>query len=150
MKILVISEALGEPNHKRGIFHFTRELVRSLAAEGHELSLLVETTRRYRKLRRQQTRSRLFPKGSRIIELLALYRFLDEADMNEQMAQSTLRRGISWVKDRIRATTSWDTAACFLRAMGLLPARTRLIGNDTAALEYIPTDLRHLELFQDF
>jgi len=26
-KILVISEALGEPNHKRGIFHFTRELV---------------------------------------------------------------------------------------------------------------------------
>ena len=38
MKILVISEALGEPNHKRGIFHFTRELVRSLAAEGHELS----------------------------------------------------------------------------------------------------------------
>ena len=46
MKILVISEALGEPNHKRGIFHFTRELIRSLAAEGHDLTLLVETTRR--------------------------------------------------------------------------------------------------------
>ena len=44
MKILVISEALGEPNHKRGIFHFTRELIRSLTAEGHELTLVVETT----------------------------------------------------------------------------------------------------------
>jgi glycosyltransferase involved in cell wall biosynthesis len=150
MKILVISEALGEPNHKRGIFHFTRELVRSLAAEGHELTLVVETTRRYRKLRRQQRRSRLFPKGSRIIELLALYRFLDEADMNEQMTLSALRRAISWVKDRIRATTSWDAGACFLRATGLLPSRAKLIENDTAALEYIPTDLRYLELFGNF
>ena len=150
MKILVISEALGEPNHKRGIFHFTRELVRSLAADGHELSLLVETTRRYRKLRWQQTRSRLFPKGSRIIELLALYRFLDEADMNEQMARSALRRAIGWVRDRIRATTSFDTGLCFLRATGLLPLRDRSIENDTEALEYIPTDLRHLKLFRDF
>jgi glycosyltransferase involved in cell wall biosynthesis len=150
MKILVISEALGEPNHKRGIFHFTRELVRSLAAEGHELSLLVETTRRYRRLRRQQTRSRLFPKGSRIIELLALYRFLDEADMNEQMKRSALRRGINWVMERIRAITSWDAGLCLLRATGLLPLRTRSIENDTDALEYIPTDLRHLKLFRDF
>src|SRR5262249_11766062 len=150
MKILVISEALGEPNHKRGIFHFTRELVRSLATQGHELTLVVETTRRYRKLRKQQRRSRLFPKGSRIIELLALYRFLDEADMNEQMAQSALRRGINWLRDRIRATTSRDTGVCFLRATGLLPSRDKLIENDTAALEYIPTDLRHLELFQNF
>jgi len=150
MKILVISEALGEPNHKRGIFHFTRELVRSLAADGHELSLLVETTRRYRKLRWQQTRSRLFPKGSRIIELLALYRFLDEADMNEQMARSALRRAIGWVRDRIRATTSFDTGLCFLRATGLLPLCARSIENDTEALEYIPTDLRHLKLFRDF
>jgi glycosyltransferase involved in cell wall biosynthesis len=150
MKILVISEALGEPNHKRGIFHFTRELARSLASQGHELTLVVETTRRYRKLRRQQRRSRLFPKGSRIIELLALYRFLDEADMNEQMTQSALRRGINWVKDRIGAITSWDAVVCFLRATGLLPSRARLIENDTDALEYIPTDLRHLELFRDF
>ena len=59
--ILVVSEALGEPNHKRGIFHFTRELMRSLAAEGHELTLLVETTRRYRKLRRRERRTKLFP-----------------------------------------------------------------------------------------
>ena len=43
-KILVVSESLGEPNHKRGIFHFTRELIRSLTAEGHELTLVVETT----------------------------------------------------------------------------------------------------------
>ena len=43
-KILVVSESLGEPNHKRGIFHFTRELIRSLADEGHELTLVVETT----------------------------------------------------------------------------------------------------------
>ena len=43
-KILVVSEALGEPNHKRGIFHFTRELIRSLARhlaeEGPEASRL--------------------------------------------------------------------------------------------------------------
>ncbi|WOH85081.1 hypothetical protein RX327_19005 [Bradyrhizobium sp. BEA-2-5] len=60
-KILVVSEALGEPNHKRGIFHFTRELIRSLAGDGHALTLVVETTRRYRKLRRRQQRTRLLP-----------------------------------------------------------------------------------------
>ena len=91
-KILVVSESLGEPNHKRGIFHFTRELIRSLAAEGHELTLVVETTRRYRKLRRRQQLSRLLPADSRLIELLALYRFLDETDMNETMTRSALRR----------------------------------------------------------
>ena len=150
MKILVVSEALGEPNHKRGIFHFTRELIRSLAAEGHDLTLLVETTRRYRQLRNRQRRAQLFPAGSRLIELLALYRFLDEADMNEPVARSALRRTVDWVKHRIRACTSWEFGACMLRAIGLLPLRVKLIENKTAGLDYIPTDLRHLELFRDF
>ncbi|MBR1227349.1 MULTISPECIES: glycosyltransferase family 1 protein [unclassified Bradyrhizobium] len=150
MKILVISEALGEPNHKRGIFHFTRELIRSLAAEGHDLTLLVETTRRYRQLRSRQRRAQLFPADSRLIELLALYRFLDEADMNEPVARSAVRRTVDWVKHRIRACTSWEFGACLLRAIGLLPLRVKLIENKTAGLEYIPTDLRHLELFRDF
>ena len=150
MKILVVSEALGEPNHKRGIFHFTRELIRSLAAEGHDLTLLVETTRRYRQLRTRQRRAQLFPADLRLIELLALYRFLDEADMNEPVARSALRRTIDWVKHRIRACTSWEFGACLLRAIGLLPLRVKLIENKTAGLEYIPTDLRHLELFRDF
>jgi glycosyltransferase involved in cell wall biosynthesis len=150
MKILVISEALGEPNHKRGIFHFTRELIRSLAAEGHDLTLLVETTRRYRQLRHRQRRARLFPEDSRLIELLALYRFLDEADSNEPATQSALRRTVDWIKQRVRACTSWEFAACLLRAIGLLPLRVKLIENKTAGLEYIPTDLRHLELFRDF
>lgn len=150
MKILVVSEALGEPNHKRGIFHFTRELIRSLAAEGHDLTLLVETTRRYRQLRTRQRRAQLFPAGSRLIELLALYRFLDEADMNEPVARSALRRSVDWVKHRIRACTSWEFGACMLRAIGLLPLQVKLIENKTAGLEYIPTDLRHLELFRAF
>ncbi|MET3838231.1 glycosyltransferase family 1 protein [Bradyrhizobium sp. OAE829] len=150
MKILVVSEALGEPNHKRGIFHFTRELIRSLAADGHDLTLLVETTRRYRQLRTRQRRAQLFPADSRLIELLALYRFLDEADMNEPVARSALRRTIDWVKHRIRACTSWEFGACLLRASGILPLRVKLIENKTAGLEYIPTDLRHLELFRDF
>ena len=149
-KILVISESLGEPNHKRGIFHFTRELIRSLAAEGHELTLLVETTRRYRQLRNRQRRTRLFPADSRQIELLALYRFLDEADMNEPMTRSGLRRTIAWFRHRIRMCTSWEVGACFLRAIGVLPSRVKLIENKTGGLEYIPTDLRHLELFRQF
>lgn len=150
MKILVVSEALGEPNHKRGIFHFTRELIRSLAAEGHQLTLLVETTRRFRKLRRQQRRARLFPSDSRVIELLALYRFLDEADMSEPATSSTLRRTINWFRQRIHACTSWEYGACFLHAIGLLRLSKRLIENRTSGLEYIPTDLRHLPLFRDF
>ncbi|WP_407181318.1 glycosyltransferase family 4 protein [Bradyrhizobium sp. STM 3562] len=149
-KILVVSEALGEPNHKRGIFHFTRELVRSLAAEGHELTLLVETTRRYRRLRRRQRRTPLFPADSRAIELLALYRFLDETNMAEPMMRSTLRRTIAWFRQRIHLATSWEFASCFLRAIGLLGLRARLIENNTVGLEYIPTDLRHLKLFRDF
>jgi len=150
MKILVVSEALGEPNHKRGIFHFTRELIRSLAAEGHQLTLLVETTRRFRKLRRQQRRARLFPADSRVIELLALYRFLDEADMSEPVTSSTLRRAIDWFKQRIHACTSWEYGVCFLDAIGLPRLSRRLIENRTSSLEYIPTDLRHLPLFRDF
>jgi len=149
-KILVVSEALGEPNHKRGIFHFTRELMRSLEAEGHQLTLLVETTPRYRRLRRRQRRTRLFPSDSRLIELLALYRFLDEADMNEPTTRSALRRSIDWVRHRIHMATSWEFAACLLRATGVLRPRARLIENKSEGLEYIPTDLRHLQLFRDF
>ena len=149
-KILVISELLGEPNHKRGIFHFTRELVRSLAAEGHELTLLVETTRRYRKLRRRQRRMQLFPADLRIIELLALYRFLDQADMGEPTMPGTLRRMIDWVRQRLAACTSSDFGICLLRAIGLLRTRVRMIENKSQGLEYIPTDLRHLALFRSF
>jgi glycosyltransferase involved in cell wall biosynthesis len=148
--ILVVSEALGEPNHKRGIFHFTRELVRSLAAERHELTLLVETTRRYRKLRRRQQRTRLFPADSRLIELLALYRVLDEAYMSEPTTRSFLRRSIAWFRQRIRLAASWEFASCFLRAIGLWRLHARLIENNTGGLAYIPPDLRHLELFRYF
>jgi hypothetical protein len=150
MKILVVSEALGEPNHKRGIFHFTRELIRSLAAEGHELTLLVETTRRYRHLRRRQQKAQLFPADSRVIELLALYRFLDEADMAEPITKSILRRTLGWFRHRIEMSTSWEVAACFLRAIGVLRLTAKRIDNNTAGLEYIPPDLRHLKLFKDF
>ncbi|GIQ73295.1 glycosyltransferase family 1 protein [Bradyrhizobium sp. RD5-C2] len=151
-KILVVSEALGEPNHKRGIFHFTRELIRSLAGDGHELTLLVETTRRYRKLRQRQQRTRLLPDGSRLIELLALYRFLDEADMNAPVMRSSggLRRTVDWFRGKLRAATSLEFAVSFLRALHLLPAGVSLIENHADGLEYIPTDLRHLRLFGDF
>jgi glycosyltransferase involved in cell wall biosynthesis len=149
-KILVVSEALGEPNHKRGIFHFTRELVRSLAAEGHELTLLVEATRRYSKLRRRQQRARLFPEDSRLIELLALYRVLDEADMSEPTTRSSLRRSIDWFRQRIHRALSWESGSCFLRAIGLWRLRARLIENRTEGLAYIPADLRHLQLFRYF
>jgi glycosyltransferase involved in cell wall biosynthesis len=149
-KILVVSESLGEPNHKRGIFHFTRELSRSLAAEGHELTLVVETSHRYRKLRRRQRLSRLLPANSRLIELLALYRFLDETDMNESMTRSALRRSIDWFRQRISMCTSWEFGLCFLRAIGLLPPRVKLIENKSGGFDYIPTDLRHLALFRHF
>ncbi|KJC51857.1 glycosyltransferase family 1 protein [Bradyrhizobium sp. LTSP857] len=148
--ILVVSEALGEPNHKRGIFHFTRELMRSLAADGHELTLLVETTRRYRKLRRREQRTKLFPAQSRNIELLALYRFLDEINMSEPLARNGLRRTLDWLRHKATMSVSWDYVACFLRASGLRSLHARLIENSTGALEYIPPDLRHLELFRDF
>ncbi|TYM00019.1 glycosyltransferase family 4 protein [Bradyrhizobium rifense] len=47
-------------------------------------------------------------------------------------------------------SVSWDYTLCFLRAIGLRGLHARLIENRTAALEYIPPDLRHLELFRDF
>ncbi|QPF87858.1 glycosyltransferase family 4 protein [Bradyrhizobium genosp. L] len=149
-KILVVSEALGEPNHKRGIFHFTRELIRSLSADGHQLTLLVETTRRYRKLRRRQQRTRLLPEDSRLIELLALYRFLDETNMDSPLMRGGLRRTVDWFKHKYNAATSWEFIVAFLRALHLLPTRVELIENSTAGLEYVPTDLRHLGLFGEF
>jgi hypothetical protein len=45
---------------------------------------------------------------------------------------------------------SWEVGACFLRAIGVLPSRVKLIENKTGGSEYIPTDLRHLELFRQF
>ncbi|MBR1140831.1 MULTISPECIES: glycosyltransferase family 4 protein [Bradyrhizobium] len=148
--ILIISEALGEPNHKRGIFHFTRELLRSLAAEGHELTLLVETTRRYRKLRKRQQQSRLFAANSRLIELLALYRFLDEADMNASASRSGLRQRVDWLRSRLTVSVSAEYCRCFLRALGFWFPRHDALENRTECLEYIPPDLRHLRLFRKF
>jgi glycosyltransferase involved in cell wall biosynthesis len=148
--ILVVSESLGQPNHKRGIFHFTRELVRSLAAEGHDLTLLVETSKRYRKLCRRERRTRLFPQQSRNIELLALYRFLDEVNVSGPVTLSGTRGKFDWLRHRATSLLSRDNLLCLLRAIGLRGLHARLIANRTAALEYIPPDLRHLELFRDF
>lgn len=148
--ILIVSESLGQPNHKRGIFHFTRELVRSLASEGHELTLLVETSKRYRKLCRRERRTRLFPQQSRNIELLALYRFLDEVNVSGPVTLSGTRRKFDWLRHRATTLLSRDNMLCLLRASGLRGLHARLIANRTAALEYIPPDLRHLELFRGF
>lgn len=148
--ILVVSESLGQPNHKRGIFHFTRELVRSLASEGHDLTLLVETSKRYRKLCRRERRTRLFPQRSPNIELLALYRFLDEVNVSGPVTLSGTRGKFDWLRHRATSLLSRDNLLCLLRAIGLRGLHARLIANRTAALEYIPPDLRHLELFRDF
>ncbi|MBK3663589.1 glycosyltransferase family 4 protein [Bradyrhizobium diazoefficiens] len=148
--ILVVSESLGQPNHKRGIFHFTRELVRSLASEGHDLTLLVETSKRYRKLCRRERRTRLFPLQSRNIELLALYRFLDEVNVSGPVTLSGTRGKFDWLRHRATSLLSRDNLLCLLRAIGLRGLHARLIENKTAALEYIPPDLRHLGLFRDF
>ncbi|MET3966934.1 glycosyltransferase family 1 protein [Bradyrhizobium sp. S3.9.1] len=148
--ILVVSESLGQPNHKRGIFHFTRELVRSLASEGHELTLLVETSKRYRKLCRRERRTKLFPAQSRNIELLALYRFLDEVNVSGPVMLSGARRRFDWLRHKAAMLLSRDNILCLLRAIGLLGLHARLIENRTAALEYIPPDMRHLELFSEF
>lgn len=148
--ILVVSESLGQPNHKRGIFHFTRELVRSLASEGHELTLLVETSKRYRKLCRRERRTRLFPAQSRNIELLALYRFLDEINVSGPVTLSGTARKFDWLRHRAGLLLSRDNILCLLRAIGLRGLSAQLIGNRTAALEYIPPDLSHLELFGEF
>lgn len=148
--ILVVSESLGQPNHKRGIFHFTRELVRSLASEGHELTLLVETSKRYRKLCRRKRRTKLFAAQSRNIEMLALYRFLDEINVSGPVALSGTRRKFDWLRHRVGMLLSRDNMLCLLRAIGLRGLNVQLIENRPAALEYIPPDLSHLELFSHF
>lgn len=149
-KILVVSESLGQPGHKRGIFHFTRELVRSLAAEGHELTLLVETSKRYRKLVRRERRTKLFAAQARNIELLALYRFLDEINMSGPVTFSGARRKFDWIRQRAGTSLSRDVVLCMLRAISLRGLNARPIANRTAALEYIPPDLTHLKLFGEF
>lgn len=148
--ILVVSESLGQPNHKRGIFHFTRELTRSLASEGHDLTLLVETSKRYRKLCRREQRTKLFPAQSRNIELLALYRFLDEINVSGPVTLGGTRGKFDWLRRRAGLLLSRDNILCLLRAIGLRGLHARPIANRTAALEYIPPDLSHLELFRDF
>ena len=106
MKILVVSEAVGEPNHKRGIFHFTRELIRSLATDGHRLTLLVGDHAPLSQIAAAAAAHAAVCRGFPRHQLLALYRFLDEADMSEPVASGTLRRTIEWFKQRIHACTS--------------------------------------------
>ena len=148
MKILVVSESLGGPSHRRGIFHFTRELVRSLAEAGHQLTLLVETTQRYRWLRKQGRRMGLFSAESHVIELLALYRVLDEKVPVIDPSLGPLRRAADWLGRRFRTLSLREFGTCLLRACGILQVRANLIGNKTSQLEYIPADLSYLPLFQ--
>ena len=61
-----------------------------------------------------------------------------------------LRRTLDWLRHKVTMSVSWDYVLCFLRAIGLRGLHARLIENKTAALEYIPPDLRHLELFREF
>ncbi|MGY3137967.1 hypothetical protein ACVWZM_008649 [Bradyrhizobium sp. USDA 4501] len=83
-------------------------------------------------------------------DLLALYRYLDETDMNSPIMRGGLRRTVSWFKHKLDAATSLEFIIAFLRSIHLLPTSVKLIENRTEGLEYIPTDLRDLELFGDF
>lgn len=149
-KILFVSEALGEPSHKRGIFHFTRDLVRSLADEGHDLTLLVETTSRDRRLRKRQDGVWLFPPGTRLVELLAIFRFLDEADRPKPVVRSPWRKHLGWVRSYLRRAASKDFGHALLHACRLAPVRRSVIQNAPNALAYVPAHLRHLERFGTF
>ena len=149
-RILFVSESLGEPNHQRGIFHFTRELARSLNAEGHELTLLVERTARFRGLRRDQHRARLFPEGEHCVELLALYRFLGDVGVNAVDLRSGLRKTMDWFRDRLRANLSVDLVICLAQALVGRAMRGALIANAAAFFDYLPAELEHLKLFHKF
>ena len=62
---------------------------------------------------------------------------------------SGTRRKFDWLRQRAGLLLSRDNLLCLLRAIGLRGLHARLIENRTAALEYIPPDLSHLELFRD-
>jgi glycosyltransferase involved in cell wall biosynthesis len=149
-RILFVSESLGEPNHQRGIFHFTRELARSLNAEGHELTLLVERTARYRRLRRNQQRARLFQKGEIAVELLALYRYLGDVGVNLVDLRSGLRKALDWFRDRFKAVLSLDVLICLAQALIGRAMRGAFINNAAAVFDYLPNELEHLKLFHKF
>lgn len=149
-RILVISESLGEPNHQRGIFHFTRELVRSLGAQNCDITLLVEKTRRYRKLRRLQARLRLTPAGSRLVELLALHRFLGDIGDGGPDRRSRRRAALDWTFARLKACCSIDLLTCLTHALAGVPMRGEIIENSSEGFDYVPSELDHLKLFRRF
>ncbi|WP_158814849.1 glycosyltransferase family 1 protein [Methylocapsa sp. S129] len=149
-RILFVSESLGEPNHQRGIFHFTRELARSLNAEGHELTLLVERTARFRSLRRDQRRARLFPENEHSVELLALYRFLGDVGVNIVDMRSSMRKTVDWVRSRLQAILSVDVLICLAQAFIGRAMRGAVIANAAAVFDYLPAELEHLKLFHKF
>lgn len=149
-RILVVSESLGEPNHQRGIFHFTRELVRSLSAQGCDVSLLVEKTRRYRRLRRLQARVRLTPPGSRIVEILALHRYLGDLGETGPDRRGRRRAAFDRIIARLRACCSLDLLTCMAHALPGLTMHGAVIENSPDGLDYIPPELDHLKLFRRF
>lgn len=136
-KILLVSDSLGTPIHRRGIFYYTRNLIRLLKSCGHDLTLLVETSGDYA------------ARARRTSELDSIYQYL----ATEEFAGAPPARPAKWtphlashVLPRARPLLSARGVALALHVSNTL--RPHAVAKPAAS--EIPERLDHLGLVSEF
>lgn len=125
-RILIVSDSVGAPYHRRGIFHYTTRLIQALHRCGHHVTLLVEAPPAGRaSLRAMKDLALVARPASRSARLGEIYHYLR------------------------RPTPKGGPVPQFLRQYlnGFLhdPAGDgEVVRNDLGLVDYLPPDLEHL------
>jgi glycosyltransferase involved in cell wall biosynthesis len=146
-KILVVSDSLGRPVHRRGIFYYTSNLVRALRTCGHDVYLMVERTGTHIKLDRRLDAA--FSAAAPKARLLDIYNYLwvDSHiwDSHQSRAKNRLRRFVA--NDLLRQPEKAPLISTEGLRLSLgLPAllTTEIVSNDVSQIDFVPEGLDHL------
>jgi hypothetical protein len=140
-KILFVSENLGTPARRRGIFYYSSNLIRALSECGHETCLLVENTKSHGIAKRVNSRlvaiSRSAARGARTGDVY--YHLSTDIRVD--------KRGFWW---SLRKLLTFDINSVKL-ILGLrLKVKPYLIENDLSLIDFVPSDLDHLKAISSF
>ena len=146
-KVLVVSDSLGRPIHRRGIFYYTSNLVRALRTCGYDVCLMVEHSGSHIKADRRL--SAVFASAAPRARLLDIYNYLwvDSHiwDSHQSRAKHRLRRFVA--NDLLRRPEtapliSTEGLRLTLGLPALLP--TEIVANDVSQIDFVPEGLDHL------
>jgi glycosyltransferase involved in cell wall biosynthesis len=124
-RILIVSDSVGAPYHRRGIFHYTTRLIQALHRCGHHVTLLVEVPPAGRaSLRAMKNLALVARPASQSARLGEIYHHLCRAAPKGGRVPHFLRQYLNG----------------FLHGAG----EGKVVKNDLGLVDYLPPDLGHL------